>query len=396
MYEQFYGLEERPFDLTPNPRFLFMTASHRDALAAMQYAMSGRKGLTMVLGPPGTGKTTLVHAALEAQHGGARAVYLGNPTLTREEFYEFLAHELGLSPQAGASKAHFLRELRADLVARHEQGTLTALVIDEAQSMSDGLLEELRLLENLETPSQKLLPVVLVGQPELATRLRQPALLPLRQRVALRFNLTPLSAPEVVGYISERIRIAGGDVWSVFTPDAVDAICQTCGGIPRNISVVCDNALVNGFALDERPIGVGVIAEVCRDFELPLPRAAQVAAAMAPAAASRPAPAAMGTAAAVLAPTVMAVAAEQGMNGAGAPPAYITPPPDVTAIALRRADVPVMTNLAMSEQPAVESLMMDPLPRDGHTGDKSRAGQLLSKMTGPVRSLRSKFARGSR
>jgi general secretion pathway protein A len=281
MYEQFYGLRERPFDLTPNPRFLFMTSAHRDALAAMQYAISGRKGLTMVLGPPGTGKTTLVHAAMAKQERNVRAVYLGNPTLTREEFFEFLAQELGLSAHAQSSKAQFLRELRADLVSKHAQGTLTALVIDEAQAMSDGLLEELRLLENLETPSEKLLPVVLVGQPELAARLRQPALLPLRQRVALRFNLTPLSDSEVVGCISERIRIAGGNVWSVFSPEAVEAICQTCGGIPRNISVVCDNALVNGFALDERPISAAVIAEVCRDFELPLPRAAKLAASVA-------------------------------------------------------------------------------------------------------------------
>lgn len=381
MYEQYYGLRERPFDLTPNPRFLFMTSSHRDALAAMQYAISGRKGLTMVLGPPGTGKTTLVHAAMAKQEGNVRAVYLGNPTLTREEFYEFLAQELGLSPHAQSSKAQFLRELRADLVAQHAQGTLTALVIDEAQAMSDGLLEELRLLENLETPSEKLLPVVLVGQPELATRLRQPALLPLRQRVALRFNLTPLSNAEVVGYISERVRIAGGDVWSVFSPEAIEAVCQSCGGIPRNISVVCDNALVNGFALDERPIGAAVIAEVCRDFELPLPRAAHLAAAMVPASngvvafATQPA----GAAAATVVPYT-----PQAM------------PPDVTAIALRRADVPVMTNLAMSEQPAVETLMMDPLPRDAQAEDKTRAGLLLAKVTGPVRNLRSRFSRGSR
>jgi general secretion pathway protein A len=383
MYEQFYGLKERPFDLTPNPRFLFMTSGHRDALAAMQYAISGRKGLTMVLGPPGTGKTTLVHAAMARQERNVRAVYLGNPTLTREEFFEFLAQELGLSPQAQTSKAQFLRELRADLVARHAQGTLTALVIDEAQAMSDGLLEELRLLENLETPSEKLLPVVLVGQPELATRLRQPALLPLRQRVALRFSLMPLSHPEVVGYISERIRIAGGDVFSVFSPEAIDAVCQSCGGIPRNISVVCDNALVNGFALDERPISAAVIAEVCRDFELPLPRGARLEAAMAP-------PATNGTGAPALVPTAVRqpAAAIEAVPFRPQPMAQ-----EFTAIALRRADVPVMTNLAMSEAPAVESLMMDPLP-SAHDAQETRT--LLGRVTSPVRHFRSRFSKGSR
>jgi general secretion pathway protein A len=297
---------------------------------------------------------------MERQEGNVRAVYLGNPTLTRDEFYEFLAHEIGLSQQAQTSKAQFLRELRADLVARHAQGTLTALVIDEAQAMSDALLEELRLLENLETPSEKLLPVVLVGQPELAVRLRQPALLPLRQRVALRFTLSPLASPEVVGYISERIRIAGGDVWSVFTPEAVDAVCQACGGIPRNISVVCDNALVNGYALDEKPIGAAVIGEVCRDFELPLPRGAQMAQTAQPT------------------PPVMAAA---------------MPPSDANAIAVRRADIPVMTNLTISEDATVETLMMEPLPRVPGAGvAKTGAAALLSKVTAPVRSLRSRIA----
>jgi general secretion pathway protein A len=375
MYEQFYGLRERPFDLTPNPRFLFMTSAHRDALAAMQYAISGRKGLTMVLGPPGTGKTTLVHAAMAKQERNVRAVYLGNPTLTREEFFEFLAQELGLSAHAQSSKAQFLRELRADLVSKHAQGTLTALVIDEAQAMSDGLLEELRLLENLETPSEKLLPVVLVGQPELAARLRQPALLPLRQRVALRFNLTPLSDSEVVGCISERIRIAGGNVWSVFSPEAVEAICQTCGGIPRNISVVCDNALVNGFALDERPISAAVIAEVCRDFELPLPRAAKLAASVTTVA--------NGTAAAASA------AGRQPIGAVAESRSYPSPVivPDATATARRRADVPAMTNLTLSEAPVVESLMMDPFPRNGQ-GEETRAGMLAR--------VRSRFSWGSR
>jgi general secretion pathway protein A len=327
MYEQFYGLDERPFDLTPNPRFLFMTSSHRDALATMEYAIAARKGLTVVLGPPGTGKTTLVHAALDRHKGGnARAVYLGNPTLNREEFFEFIAQELGLSTHAASSKAAFLRELRADLVKQHALGTITALIIDEAQAMSDGLLEELRLLENLETPNEKLLPVVLVGQPEFAMRLRQPALLPLRQRVALRSTLAPLSRTEVAVYIAERIRIAGGDATQVFTPEAVAVICDATGGIPRNISVVCDNALVNGYALDQRPVGPAVIVEVCRDFDLPI---------------GRPAPGhSRGAAAGVVLPVPAAV-------------------PEGT-VAVRTPLASQMTNLQMPETPPpVETLMMD-------------------------------------
>lgn len=381
MYEEFYGLHERPFDLTPNPRFLFMTASHRDALAAMQYAITGRKGLTLVLGPPGTGKTTLVHAAMERQEGNVRAVYLGNPTLTREEFYEFLAQELGLSTQAQASKAQFLRELRADLVARRSQGAVTALVIDEAQAMADGLLEELRLLENLETPSEKLLPVVLVGQPELAVRLRQPALLPLRQRVSLKFNLSPLSSTEVSGYIAERLRIAGGDIARVFTAEAIEAICQSCGGIPRNISVVCDNALVNGFAVDEKPITAATIAEVCRDFELPLPRGVQAA------------PQALVPAAVV--PEPVMVGPTMASTGSAVPPAPEPPQyAETTAMVVQSvgsrapALVPTMTNLVLSDAPAFETLMVQPPARDPQDDAvPSRAFRMISKVTSPARNL---------
>lgn len=278
MYESFFDLNVRPFDLTPNPRFLFMTPGHREALSAIEYGISGRKGLTLLVGPAGTGKTTLVHAALERQQGvEAAAIYLTNPTLTRDEFFQFLAFEVGLPGAEAKSKTLILRELHAALLDRHKAGRLTALVVDEAQAMSDELLEELRLLENLETASEKLLPVVLVGQIELIDRLRQPALLALKQRIALRATLSPLSARETAAYIAERIRIAGGDVRGIFTPEAVAAICESSGGIPRNISVICDNAMVGGFALDEKPIGVATIAEVCRDFDLPLPRLATAA-----------------------------------------------------------------------------------------------------------------------
>ena len=275
MYETFFDLSVRPFDLTPNPRFLFMTPSHREALSTIEYGISGRKGLTLLVGPAGTGKTTLIHAALERQHDvEAGAIYLTNPTLTREEFFQFLAFEMGISDGEEKSKTVILRELQAALLERRRAGRLTALVVDEAQAMPDELLEELRLLENLETSSEKLLPVVLVGQLELVDRLRQPRLLALKQRIALRSTLSPLSARETAAYMAERIRIAGGDVRQIFTPEAVAAICESSGGVPRNISVICDNAMVAGFALDEKPISVTTIAEVCRDFDLPLPRIA--------------------------------------------------------------------------------------------------------------------------
>src|SRR6185295_12006374 len=149
MYEAFYELEERPFDLTPNPRFLFMTPGHREALSTLQYGISGRKGITLLLGPAGTGKTTLVHAALEKQEAKhAHAIFLTNPTLSREEFTQFLAFELGLSDAASRSKTLFLRELNTTLAERCAEGIVTALIVDEAQAMPDELLEEVRLLAN--------------------------------------------------------------------------------------------------------------------------------------------------------------------------------------------------------------------------------------------------------
>ncbi len=272
MYEAFYELRERPFDLTPNPRFLYMTAGHREALTAMEYGISARKGVTLLTGPAGTGKTTLVQVAVaRAQGQNSSVLCVKNPTLTREEFYEFLANGFGLSEAAGRSKTRLLQELETRLVQQHGSGTVTALMVDEAQSMSDALLEEVRLLANMETATEKLLPVVLVGQPELAARLNEAPLQQLRQRVAVRTRLSPLSADETADYIAERIRVAGGDIRRIFTPEAIVAIYRCSSGIPRTISVVCDNALVSGFALDQAPIGRGVIHEVARDFELPLP-----------------------------------------------------------------------------------------------------------------------------
>jgi general secretion pathway protein A len=270
MYERFYGLRERPFDLTPDLRFLYLTGSHREALSNLQYGIVGRKGMTLLIGEAGTGKTTLVRAALEAVASPAvKCVYVSNPVLTRSEFYEFLAPKFGLSDRAGLSKARFLAELEESLVARHQAGGLTALVIDEAQSLPHDLLEEVRLLANFETPTAKLLPVVLAGQPELAVRLEHEELRQLKQRVALRCDLAALDIRETAAYIAGRVSIAGGDSARIFSREAVRTIYERSGGIPRTISVICDNALLTGFAAAAKPIGSNLVLEVCRDFRLP-------------------------------------------------------------------------------------------------------------------------------
>jgi general secretion pathway protein A len=269
MYEHFYGLRERPFELTPNPRYLFLSPGHSEALTMLQYGSCRRNGLTLLIGDAGTGKTTLVHAALEAQRGGnAFSVYVTNPALTREEFFEFLAWGFNLSPEARTSKSRFLLDLTHSLADRQATGGVSALIIDEAQCLSDTLLEEVRLLGNIESPTEKLLSIILIGQPELAERLSAPSLRQLQQRVALRCTLSPLGVDEASAYIDTRIRVAGGEWTSVFTRSAVEAVHRGSRGIPRTISVICENALISGFALQRRPIGPDIVNEVCRDFEL--------------------------------------------------------------------------------------------------------------------------------
>lgn len=269
MYGRFYGLRELPFELTPNPKFLFFSPQHAEALSNLQYGLSSAKPVTLLIGEAGTGKTTLLRTALESEPcRNVRCVYINNPALTREEFVETLARRFNLSSRAAESKAALLAELESVLREARTAGEINALVIDEAQSLSVELLEEVRLLANVETSTEKLLPLVLAGQPELALRLNEPALRQLKQRVALRCEITPFQLNETAAYMATRIRLAGGDALRLFTREAVTLIHEHSGGIPRTISVICDNALVSGMALGRQPVDRAVVLEVIRDFDL--------------------------------------------------------------------------------------------------------------------------------
>jgi general secretion pathway protein A len=269
MYEQYYGLRERPFDLSPNPRFLFLSRGHKEALTHLRYGLSGRPGLTVLAGEAGTGKTTLVRAALQSiGNGQSKVVHLSNPTLTRSEFYEYLATGFGFGPEAAASKTTFIRTLAQALTTAASGNGVLALVVDEAQSIPHALLEEIRLLTNTEGASGNTVAVAMVGQPEMAERLNEPGLRQLKQRIALRCELSPLDLNETAAYVAARVRVAGGRPDVLFTRDAILAIHEHSLGIPRTISVLCDNALVNGFASDAKPVGRQIVEEVCRDFHL--------------------------------------------------------------------------------------------------------------------------------
>ncbi len=279
MYESFFELNERPFDLTPNPKFLVLSEGHREALSNLEYGMTNRAGITLLVGEAGAGKTTVIRAALERQKSKTHCVYLHNPTLSRVEFVEMLAARFDLSEKAKSSKAVMLLELEQLLRERRDQGEATVLVLDEAQSFPLNLLEEIRLLANMETNDQKLLTVIMAGQPELSDRLNEPSLRQLKQRISLRCTLKPLSLAETSAYLAGRIRAAGGVGSRIFTREAVTLIHEHSQGLPRTISVIADNALLGGFAAGKKPVDSQIVMEVCRDFDLrtgqPVERASQ-------------------------------------------------------------------------------------------------------------------------
>jgi len=269
MYQQFYGLRELPFELTLNPHYLFLSRRHREALSMLQYGLFSAKSVTVLIGEAGTGKTTLIAAALESERcRNVRCVALSNPTLKRDEFVEMLSSRFGLSERTRTSKTALLQELEGVLRDERNRGQITSLLIDEAQSLSDELLEEIRLLANIETGTEKLLPLVLVGQPELRDRLNESSLRQLKQRVTLRCEIEPFTIHETAGYISERVRTAGGNAARLFTREAVHLIHDRSRGIPRTISVLCDNALLTGFSLDRQPVDSEIVLEVAHDFDL--------------------------------------------------------------------------------------------------------------------------------
>jgi general secretion pathway protein A len=269
MYESFFGLTELPFELTANPKYLFLTMGQREALSTVQYGLFSAKALTLLVGEAGTGKTTLIQAALRSERcRQVRCAYLNNPVFRREDFFRTLAVEFDLGIEASTSKSLLLERLRVSLGERRARGEIAALVVDEAQSLSTALLEELRLLANIETPTEKLLPLVLAGQPKLADRLDELELRQLKQRVTLRCELVPFTMLETAGYIATRIATAGGVPAQMFTRDAITLIHESSGGIARSINVICDNALLNAMALGRRLVDRANIVEVCDDLRL--------------------------------------------------------------------------------------------------------------------------------
>jgi general secretion pathway protein A len=270
MYKQFYGLSRNPFEISPDPYFLFPTTRHNEALASIYHGVLRHKGFVVVTGEVGTGKTLLLRCLLELlRHRQVAFANVFNPGLSPLEFLRYIVADLGIKVSE-VSKGVLLQELDNFLIARYRAGLTTVLVVDEAQHLSPEVLEEIRLLTNLETPQQKLLQIVLAGQPELEQELDSPQLRQLKQRVALRCRLEPLQEQETKGYILQRLQRAGADSHSdTIFPDATIAAVHTYSkGIPRLINTLCENALIAAYAYKARTVSPEMVDEVASDLRL--------------------------------------------------------------------------------------------------------------------------------
>jgi general secretion pathway protein A len=253
MYLNFYGLTEKPFNATPDPRFLYMSPAHREALAQLLYGVQERKGFIVLTGAVGTGKTTLLHALSQRLNGQSAVAFVVNSTLSFDELLEYILEDLGVT-KTGESRAQRLIALNNFLIERERAGQNTVLIIDEAQNLEPATLEQIRLLSNFETPTSKLLQILLVGQPELKAHLNLPTLRQLKQRVGLRYQIPPLTPEEIRAYVRTRLRIAGARDLGLFTEPALDRIAAYSGGIPRLINIISDHCLLFGYAEQKRRI----------------------------------------------------------------------------------------------------------------------------------------------
>ena len=267
MYRSFFGLRALPFGASPDPRFLYMTPQIRETLACLQYGIATRKGFVVMTGEVGTGKTTFLKTVLSTfSSDRVSSAFVFNPRLEVLDFLEFVLTDFGIPPERRAKSAMLL-QLNRWLIERYRERGLCVIVVDEAQNLSWDLLEEIRLLTNLETSSEKLLQIVLSGQPELEEKLREPCVRQLRQRVSVWCRTRPLFADETKAYIAERLRIAGASE-PVLAPDAVQLVHRCSRGIPRLINLICEHALITAYVEQMKPIPPCIVESVCTELEL--------------------------------------------------------------------------------------------------------------------------------
>ena len=267
MYRSFFGLRVLPFGASPDPRFLYMMPRIREALACLQYGIAARKGFVVMTGEVGTGKTTLLKTVLSSfTKDRVSTAFVFNPRLDVLDFLEFVLTDFGIPPKA-RTKSGMLLQLNRWLIERFRNQELCAIVVDEAQNLSWELLEEIRLLTNLETSSEKLVQIVLSGQPELEEKLRNPSVRQLRQRISMWCKTYPLSSEETQAYIAERLRIAGARQ-PVLLPEAVQLVYRYSKGIPRLINLLCEHAMISAYVEQIKPIPARIVESVSTELDL--------------------------------------------------------------------------------------------------------------------------------
>jgi general secretion pathway protein A len=266
MYCQFYGLKERPFNVTSDPSFFYESKKHQEALSHLIYGVTQRKGIVVITGEIGTGKTTLCRFFLSKLEKNVKTAFILNPYFSEMQLLEAIVKDLGISPK-NASRLSLVWELNEFLLKESAKGNNVALIIDEAQNLKSGALEQIRLLSNLETEKEKLLQVVLVGQPELNHRLNLYDLRQLRQRVMARYHITPLEPHEIREYILHRLDVAGANSRIEFTDEAIKAILDFSTGTPRLINMLCDRALLAGFVAETKKIDFAIIKRCVEEFD---------------------------------------------------------------------------------------------------------------------------------
>lgn len=266
MYESFFGLERKPFEITPDPAFMYASQQHKEALATLIYGVKEKKGLMVLTGEVGTGKTLLVRCLLQMLDEGTKTAYIINPRLGLMEFLQSIAHEFELGGEL-STKAAFLEKMNGFLLDTAAKGQRALLIVDEAQNLGLPILEEIRLLMNLETAKQKLLQVILAGQPELHRIIEFSCMRQFKQRISLRAHLNPLSKEETRLYIRRRLEVAGLIQGEIFQKRSVALIHKYSSGIPRLINVVCDNSLLTAYALGKKIVEPAMVREVIGDLE---------------------------------------------------------------------------------------------------------------------------------
>ena len=265
MYESFYGLRERPFNLTPDPKFLYLSEKHKEAFAHLLYGIRNRSGFVMISGEIGTGKTTLCRNLLNQLDSNTEVAFIFNPFLSAIELMKKINQEFGIESEAD-TVLELTEELNVHLLHSSALGKDCVLVIDEAQNLSPQVLEQIRLLSNLETDSEKLLQIILIGQPELVEKLSLRELRQLNQRITARYHLKSLSADETLQYVAYRIHVAGGRKRINFTKSAVKQVYKLSGGVPRMINALCDRTLLIGYTKEQHVISAKLVKQAAKEI----------------------------------------------------------------------------------------------------------------------------------